>query len=93
MIIAALALAAAAPPKSATAQPVIPTAADQAALDNAIKQCNLHAGSLYFIQYPPPHPTVIRLTREQGDTQGQLDCALNYLPKSFEGRFGLQFEP
>jgi hypothetical protein len=92
MIIAAMALAASAPP-AASAQPVIPTAADQAALDQAIKRCNLHPGALYFIRYPTPHPTVIRLTRELGDTQGQLDCALNYLPRDFQGRFGLQFEP
>jgi len=92
VIIAAVALPAAAPP-AAFPQPVIPTAADQAALDHAIKQCGLHPGALYFIRYPAPHPTVIRLTRELSDTQGQLDCALNYLPRDFQGRFGLQFEP
>ena len=69
-----------------------PTTADKAVLLRAIRECQLHPGSLYFIQRAIPREPVIKMTRALGDTEQQLQCAYRHFPADFSTRFGLEFE-
>jgi hypothetical protein len=91
--IALLAVTGAHEPKVLSPHPGNPTDADRVVLERAIKQCHLHEGAIYFVQYDVPREPVIKMTRANGDTEEQLTCALKYFPADFNARFGLEFEP
>jgi len=69
-----------------------PSASDKAVLMEVASKCHLHEGALYFVQYDVPREPVIHSTRALGDTEAQMICALENLPKDFSFRFGLDVE-
>ena len=66
-----------------------PTITDRAALEAVARKCGLHKDALSFVQRKVPAEPVIHVTLAYGDSQAQLDCALQSLPEDFSTRFGI----
>ena len=73
-------------------KPDIPSAGDKAVLVQAARDCHVHPGSVYFVQYANPDLTVIHMTHAMGDTDEQLSCVLNHFPESWASKFGQDVE-
>jgi hypothetical protein len=70
-------------------RPDTPTAAEKAILVSAAAKCGMHNGAAYFIQEEVPREPLIHITQSLGDTEEQVMCVLQGLPKDWSMKFGL----
>ena len=51
-------------------------------------KCGMHQGAAYFIQKDVPHEPLIQISQALGNTEGQVMCVLQRLPKDWFMKFG-----
>jgi len=88
MILAVVALAQVSAEVVLPPRPDSPTAAEKAILVSVAAKCGMHDGTVYFIQEDVPREPLIYITKELGDTDAQVWCVLQALPKDFFTKFG-----